>query len=115
MANKLTMLTRREDFVRISRHGDKVITAGLVLEYLTREPIDDIPFRIGYTASKKVGNAVERNLAKRRMRALAAKIMPSLAKNDCDYVLIARKALLTRDFFSLEKDLKFALHSLREQ
>jgi ribonuclease P protein component len=69
--------------------------------------------RIGFTVSKKVGNAVERNRAKRRLRAAAAQILPDLAAPGLDYVLIGRRETLARPYSLLLKDLETALKRLR--
>ena len=68
--------------------------------------------RIGYTASKKVGGAVERNRARRRLRAVVAKIIPDHAKPGYDFILIARKGTLTRPFSELLEDLVKSLKQL---
>lgn len=65
--------------------------------------------RVGFTASKKVGSAVARNRARRRLRAVAADVLPRLGLNGIDYVLIARAGTLTRDFGDLTRDLLKAL------
>ena len=71
---------------------------------------DDLPpKRCGFTVSKKVGNAVERNRARRRLKAAAEKVLPSSACDGRDYVIIGRKATLTRPFNRLIDDLKSAL------
>ncbi len=64
---------------------------------------------IGFTASKKVGNAVARNRAKRRLRAAVAAVMPRHAAGGHDYVLIGRKATLQRPYADLLDDLMRAL------
>lgn len=86
---KLTVLTQRSDFQRAAR-GKRVAMAGFVLQML-RRPQDDVAgIRIGYTCSKKVGNAVARNRAKRRLREIARAILPALGCQGHDYVLIGR-------------------------
>jgi ribonuclease P protein component len=65
--------------------------------------------RVGFTASRKVGNAVARNRAKRRLRAAAAALLPLYGSPGNDYVLVARTATLTRPFPALLDDLKAAL------
>jgi ribonuclease P protein component len=65
--------------------------------------------RVGFTASRKVGNAVARNRAKRRLRAVAAALLPLYGLPGNDYVLVARTATLTRPFSALQEDLKAAL------
>lgn len=64
--------------------------------------------RLGFTCSKKVGNAVARNRAKRRLKAAAAEVAPELALDGCDYVLIGRAATVDYPFASLLKDMRRA-------
>lgn len=71
---------------------------------------DDAPLRVGFTCSKKVGNAVARNRAKRRLRALAAEILPQAGRPGWDYVLIGRAgATASRPFAQMRSDLLAAL------
>lgn len=70
----------------------------------------DAPLRVGFTCSKKVGNAVARNRAKRRLRALAAQVLPSRGRAGWDYVLIGRPELTaTHPFEAMLTDLAQAL------
>ncbi len=99
-------LKSRADFLRAQR-GIRRSAAGLTLEIC---PTPDTAardgcFRVGFTASRKVGGAVERNRAKRRLRAVARAILPESALARTDYVLIARPATLDRPFDKLLKDL----------
>ena len=101
-------LQHRPDYLRAAsarRHG----TASFMLQARFRD--DDAPHaRIGFTASKKIGNAVVRNRAKRRMRAAAHDLLAHLALAGWDYVLVARpKATVTRPFTDLIADLTSAL------
>lgn len=76
---------------------------------------DDGPARIGYTCSKKVGNAVTRNRAKRRLREIARQVIPEHGRPGWDYVLIGRAdATISRDFAQLREELREALDRLHE-
>ena len=68
--------------------------------------------RLGLTATRKVGNAVARNRARRRLREVAEKVLPAKAEAGYDYVLIARKATPELPFAALVKDLEGALKRL---
>ncbi len=68
--------------------------------------------RIGYTVSKAVGNAVYRNLAKRRLREAFKKLYLKYCKNHQDYVIIARKEIAVADFAKILKDLEFCLRNI---
>jgi ribonuclease P protein component len=103
-------LTRRADFLAAARDIRKV--AGSITLELTATPPTQCQegiARVGFTASRKIGNAVARNRAKRRLRAAARETLPLLAKPGHDYVLVARAGILTRDFQALLGDLKAAM------
>jgi len=106
-------LRRRSDFLRVAARRCKWAAPGLVLQVAPTEPVDDITsaaqLRIGYTASRRVGGAIQRNRAKRRLRATVARVMPMHAAPGHDYVVIARTATLTRRFEELLEDLETAL------
>jgi ribonuclease P protein component len=69
--------------------------------------------RLGITASRKVGNAVARNRARRRLREAARLVLPTNAAPGHDYVLIGRAATLERPFGMLVADMQSALRRLR--
>jgi ribonuclease P protein component len=109
LRNDLSVLTRRSDFQRASR-GKRVTMPGFVLQMLYRSPSDEAGIRIGYTCSKKVGNAVARNRAKRRLREIARAHLPAAGKSGCDYVLVGRNTVTAAlPFARLLEDLENAL------
>jgi ribonuclease P protein component len=107
-------LQHRADFLRVRGAGLRRAMPGFVLQAAPAKPHISSAgvrkIRVGFTASKKVGNAVARNRAKRRLRALADRVMGECADPNFDYVLIARSETLRRDFASMEKELHRALH-----
>ena len=119
MPPAIERLKRRSDFLRIAASRCKLVTPGLILQAMIRKGDSsgasmekNMLIRIGYTASKKVGGAVERNRARRRLRAVVAKIIPDHAKPGYDFILIARKGTLTRPFSELLEDLVKSLKQL---
>jgi ribonuclease P protein component len=113
---KVSRLIKRADFLRLNR-GRKWAAVGLVLQMAETPPIDPpqpkaMDIRVGFTVTKKVGNAVIRNRAKRRLREAARAVLPLYAAPGHDYVLIGRDATLTRPFATLVEDLKQALRKV---
>jgi ribonuclease P protein component len=76
-------------------------------------PADRPAVRVGFTVSRKVGNAVIRNRVRRRLREVARQVIPARAKPDLDYVLVGRQAALKRDFALLRQELVEALKRLK--
>ena len=104
-------LTRRPEFLRVASKGRKYVTPGLILQ-ACRQDADAGPLRVGYTASRRVGGAVQRNRARRRLRAAVAAVMPQHARPGHDYVVVARGAAVHRPFGALVLDLETALRRL---
>jgi ribonuclease P protein component len=110
-------LKRRPDFLRVAGGRRKWVAPGLILQALRQDdstPSTEgtAPARVGFTASAKVGNAVVRNRARRRLRAAAADVLPPHAEPAHDYVLIARAGTLKRRFADLVADLEAGLKRL---
>jgi ribonuclease P protein component len=103
-----TTLLKRADFLRLAT-GARSVTPGFILQFAPHADETRTALRVGFTASRKVGNAVARNRAKRRLRALADKVMAEAADPALDYVFIGRTATLKRDFAAMEHDLRHAL------
>jgi ribonuclease P protein component len=103
-------LKKRVDFLRAAK-GVRRVTGAVTLE-TCKTPDDAAPkeaWRVGFTASRKVGNAVARNRAKRRLRAAASQLLPLLGRGGHDYVLVARASTGTRAFDALLTDVTAAL------
>ena len=106
-------ITKRSDFIQAS-HAKRLGVKGFLLQARNRND-DDQTLRVGFTCSKKVGNAVARNRAKRRLREITNLILISSAKKGWDYVLIGKKEVTaSRDFIKLKNDLTYALQKIHK-
>ena len=121
-------LKTRPQFLEVAAARRKWVTPGLVLQAARRQHGEDrrapamgcapgpaegeAEVRVGFTVTRKVGNAVERNRVKRRLRAAAAEIFPRLGRAGTDYVVVGRGATLKRPFDALKADLEQAIRRL---
>ncbi len=100
-------LTRRSEFLACAK-APSCAKGAIVVQARPRG--DDCgAVRIGFTATKRIGGAVQRNRAKRRMREAARQVLPQIATPGTDYVIIARTGVITRDWTRLLDDVKSAL------
>lgn len=115
-------LRRRADYLRVQAANRRAALPGLLLQAAPLTVSSDIAIpsagavpalRVGFTASRKVGNAVLRNRARRRLKALASAVLPRHALPGHDYVLVARQATPQREFAALRRDLESALKKLK--
>lgn len=105
---KPIVLQLRADFLKAAQ-GRRQGTGGFLVQ--ARDRADGLAtVRVGFTCSKKIGNAVARNRAKRRLRAVARQVLPGLARPGWDYVLVGKPgSTIDRNFSLLLEDLTIAL------
>ena len=112
-SSRLGRLRKRSEFLRVAAKGRKASTPGVVLQALAIDPTipmsEPAELRVGFTVSRKVGNSVARNRARRRLREAARSVLPRLAAPAHDYVLIGRTETLTRPYPALLADVESAL------
>ncbi len=127
MPSALGRLKQRREFLWVAAANRKWVTPGLILQARAVDPAKP-PRRgtrvcaqgdagaqgshVGFTVSRKVGNAVARNRARRRLRAAANEVLPDHAKETLDYVIIGRRQTLKRPYADLVGDLTTALKHL---
>jgi ribonuclease P protein component len=120
----LARLTRRSEFLRTAAAQRKWVTPGVIVQARARQP-GEAPadghretadtVRVGLTVSRKVGNAVRRNRARRRLRALARDVLPRDGRPGTDYVLIGRRDTPTRPAADLRNDVETAVRKVNRQ
>ncbi len=109
-ALKFERLRKRPDFLLAAKAP--ALSRGAVFIQMRKRPDEDPTVRVGFTATKKIGGAVERNRAKRRLREAARLVLPLHARPSHDYVFIARGGTGAREWGRLLDDVKTALISL---
>ncbi|HKN27488.1 MAG TPA: ribonuclease P protein component [Roseiarcus sp.] len=113
-AEAVGRLRRRADFQRVARGRRKALEA-FTLQALRRAASDDgwTGPRVGFTVTRKVGNAVVRNRIRRRLKEAVRAARRLEAEADHDYVLIARREALGRSFAALVEDLRQAFRAVK--
>jgi ribonuclease P protein component len=100
-------LKRRAEFLRVASKGNKAAVGGVVLQAMPRA--DALPARLGFTVTKKVGNAVIRNRTRRRLKEAARLLLADRPLSGVDLVLIGRDSTRKRNFITLQGDIRRAL------
>lgn len=114
---KLNTIKKRSEFLDLQKKGSRVSTKGVVVEFM---PIVDKELNelshYGFTVSGKIGSAVYRNKAKRKLKEavrVLLKTSPRLFKENYRYNFIGRFSTIERDFEDIIKDIKYALHQVK--
>jgi ribonuclease P protein component len=112
----LDRLKKRSEFLAVAAANRRWTTPGLVLQarpYPASDDKTDMPpadgLRVGFTATKKIGNAVKRNRARRRLRAAVDEVLRGSGASGADLVLVARQGTIARPYAELKSDLTAAL------
>jgi len=109
---KITTLKKRAEFLFVAQ-GMK--SSGRFLSLQARENTVSENIRFGLTASKKVGNAVKRNRARRRLRAILQQILPKYGLKGMDYVAIARPQTIDANYKDLLDEVEFLVKRLSKR
>ena len=104
-------IRERAGFLMARNNGEKALSKGVVIQAVFG---DRKHWRLGITATKKIGNAVVRNRARRRLRALARQCLAPIAQNGVDYVFIARHDTATAEWTEMLAGVKKALRYLHQ-
>ena len=117
MVAPLGRLRKRSEFLAVAAANRRWTAPGLVLQARARpadEPSEpaESPLRVGFTATRKVGGAVVRNRARRRLKAAVHEVLSGVPAQAADIVLVARPGTITRPYADLKADLKAALAKL---
>jgi ribonuclease P protein component len=105
-------LRQRADFLAVA-NGPRISSAAFVVQSRRRD--DGGPVRVGFTVTRKNGTATERNRIRRRLRELVKRLDVISMRPHSDYVLVGRRAALSRDFAAMLDDLRSALDRLERQ
>ena len=107
---KIDKITKRSDYLRASK-SKYFRSNSFIIQFYNRA--DDLGPRYGVTATKKIGNAIKRNKAKRRIRNLVKDLLPKYGKNGYDYVFIAKENLIDEDWEVLKEESTSVLKDLK--
>ena len=107
---KIDKITKRSDYLRASK-SKYFRSNSFIIQFYNR--VDDLEPRYGVTATKKIGNAIKRNKAKRRIRNLVKDLLPKYGKNGYDYVFIAKENLINEDWEVLKEESTSVLKDLK--
>ena len=105
MAQSIITIKKRSTFIFVKDNGKFLRAKSFNIQILQDNTLNNV-IAVGYTATKRLGNAVTRNKAKRRMREMVRKVITKYGKINFYYVLIAKNSIFETSFLELEKELK---------
>ncbi len=113
-------LKKRAEFIKMTQHSHAIVMSAFIVQIypsslLDKDQISKDFIRVGFTASKKIGSAVNRNYAKRRLKEASRKLLPLYGMAGYDYVFIARKRICAYNWSRLIKDMKSVLQKLAKE
>ena len=112
---KINTIKKRKDFVLSNKFGEKSFNKNFILQKFSPPDQTNFDLMFGFTATKKIGNAVKRNRAKRRMRALVSRFVKediNFFDNKSSYVLVAKSSLNKALFINLYSEMQQCLNKL---
>ena len=112
---KIQTIKSRKDFVLSNKFGKKIFNKNFILQKFSPPDCTILDLKFGFTATKKIGNAVKRNRAKRRMRSLISVLLKEsvfLFDDTSTYILIAKKSLIKAPFCDLKIEMRECLNKL---
>ncbi|MCH2547511.1 MAG: ribonuclease P protein component [Alphaproteobacteria bacterium] len=120
----ITRIKKRKHFVAAASKGNKVVATTLVLQgYPTPVPAKALsaadydtnippPIRVGFTVTKRVGNAVIRNRVRRRLKAAADQLLLEHGLSGWDYIIIGRAKAINEEFDIILRDMRYAIRKV---
>ena len=106
--DKILHLKKRRDFVRVAK-GIRMVVSTVILQAAPSLSEEKVPFKVGFTTTKKIGKAVVRTRVRRRLRAVVREVFFDHAKDNVEYVLIGRYNTANCPYKDLKNDVKWAL------
>ena len=115
-SNRLMRILKRSEYLRVKQRGSSIAESGLVIQ---AAPVANsssyLHPRVGFTVSKRVGTAVKRNRARRRLKSIASDVLPKDGFQSWDYVFIGRVVTLDRPYDLLLQDTRVALRKIHQK
>ena len=115
-SKRLTRILKRSEYLRVKQRGSSVAKPGLVMQAAPSANDGSYVYpRVGFTVSKRVGNAVKRNRARRRLKSIASDVLPKEGFQSWDYVFIGRLVTVDRPSDLLLEDTRAALRKIHQK